>query len=136
MPDAEEVDASIATATGALEVEGEAAEGVLDHVLVVSSHIGGGCWGEDGAVRVGEEAGEVVVQGCRIGKKWRSGVDRLWALSIIVVVCIFDFWRWRGGEGGLESEVGADASWRRWRKGSWTCESESIAAFRDGASEH
>ena len=136
MPGAEEVDASITAATGALEVEGKVAKSVLNRVLVVSSYIGGGCQGKGGAVRVGEEAGEVVVQGCRVGRKWRSRVGGLWALSIIVVVCSLDFWRWRRGEGVLESEVGVDASRSYWRESRCTGESESIAAFRDGAGEH
>ena len=86
VPGAEVVDACVAAAAGALEVEGEAAQGVLDGVLVVGADISGGGWGEGGAVGVGEECGEVVVEGCWVGRERRSGVGYIGAFDIIVVV--------------------------------------------------
>ena len=53
MPGAKEVDASVAAATGALQIKREAAERARDRVLIMSADIGGGVWGEAGAARVG-----------------------------------------------------------------------------------
>lgn len=63
MPGADEVDAGVAAAARALEVESKAAEGVLDGVFVVGAYIGGGGGGEATASCVGEEGGQVMMEG-------------------------------------------------------------------------
>jgi len=62
VPGAGEVDAGVAAAARALEVEGKAAEGVLDGVFVVGAYIGCGGRGEAAAGRMGEEGGQVMVE--------------------------------------------------------------------------
>jgi hypothetical protein len=63
VPGADEVDAGVAAAARALEVEGKAAEGVLDGVFVVGAYIGRGGRGEAAASCVGEEGGQVMMEG-------------------------------------------------------------------------
>lgn len=68
MPGADEVDAGVAAAARALEVEGKATEGVLDGVFVVGAYIGCGGRGEAAASRMGEEGGQVMVKGSWAGE--------------------------------------------------------------------
>ena len=61
MPGAEQVDAGVPPAAGALQIKGKAAEGARDRVLIMSANIGGGGRGEAGAAGVSQEGREVVV---------------------------------------------------------------------------
>ena len=63
MPGADEVNAGVAAATHALEAEGKAAKGVLDDVFVVGAYIGRGGGGEAAAGGMGEEGGQVMMEG-------------------------------------------------------------------------
>jgi hypothetical protein len=63
VPGADEVDAGVAAAACALEVEGKAAESALDDVFVVGAYIGRRGRGEAAAGRMGEEGGQVMVEG-------------------------------------------------------------------------
>jgi hypothetical protein len=56
MPGAEKVDAGVISTAYPGEGEAEAAEGLLDRVLVVGAYVGCRAWGEAGSVGVVEKA--------------------------------------------------------------------------------